>query len=186
MGRMAIVAKSDGFGYAGTHRFSGEVLELGGFIGDEKLLAVGYLLLHDVSGHDKSQEVDSNGRRFISDGHRLSFLQRMEEVEAEEETRKRRNLPSVASERDMEGEALEARGIEMSENKGARRFSTAGLDVPSKETCPVQGCDEQVTPSEMRVHVGTHAPSGKAEDVGPSAEPPKPKRRSRKKAAAKA
>ncbi len=184
MGRMVVVARSEGFGYAGTYRFSGEVMELGGFVGDDRLLNVGYLVLYDNSGHDKSQEVDSNGRRFVNDGSRLSFLQRMEVIEAEEEARKRRSLPSTEAERDIEGETLEARGIHMSENKGGRQYSMANIDVPSKETCPVQGCEEQVSPGEMREHVSTHSTTGKAEDVGPT--PPKRKRATRKKAAATA
>lgn len=167
MTRRAIVAKTDGFGYGGTHRFAGEIIDLRGLTNDARLVDIGYLTDYDRSAHDHSDEVEELGRRFISQGHRLTFLQQLKEREREERSRLTR-VPTRDDERQMETQALERRGLQLTENAGARTFTRGVLSEPQLELCPVEGCEERVAVLDMREHVATHGTSPKSaepEDV---------------------
>ena len=54
------------FDYAGTYRYSGEVFELGGHIGDAALLEIGYLVEYESTGDETE---DDEGRVFRSERH---------------------------------------------------------------------------------------------------------------------
>lgn len=147
-----VVTKIDGFGYGGRRVFSGEIIPLMGLPNDGKLITLGYLARYTDSNHQRSDEVEGFGRRFISEHHYHSFLRMMADTE-ESVLERQRYLSQDQTE--LEYRAIEARGLHVRENQGPRQTSLASIDVPSS-VCPIDGCGESIAGGMMREHVESH------------------------------
>lgn len=160
-----IVAKAEGFGYAGRFVFNGEIIALGGHPNDGKLLnELKYFTRYTDSPHDKSDEVYVHGRRFISQYHSHSYLRTV--AEEEEKARERRDYLTTDPQQ-IETVALESRGLTVHENRDPHKgISISGVDLPTLQKCPIEGCSEQITVEELHDHVQGHA-----SDIKPAAKP---------------
>lgn len=169
MARQVVCNKAEGFTYGGAFRYNGEVFDLRGFPNDGRLITLGYVVTYDDSQHDKSDEREELGRKFISDAHRLSFLRQLGEREEDEAIKMRRRNMTADDERQMEHVALERMGLQMHENRGARVYTRGATQDPVTELCPIEGCEEQVELLDLRAHVAGHGST--------IAAPPKAERR---------
>lgn len=144
-----IVLKRDGFHYAGKRVFCGEIFPLLGYPNDQKMIDVRYVERYSDSMHDRNDETEAFGRRFISYNARVQAQQTLEE-EAVEAAAKVEAFK--VDQTQLEYTTIESMGMKVHEQRGPHQVSLAHL--PDTAECPL--CGESMPPTLLREHVSNH------------------------------